>query len=91
MFFAFNTVERSWRSQISDQKKQRQIRSRRQIPDYSELSEKETIDKNVGTLKKFFKEKYDKMEDSLKWKLKCTGHVVEDVLYECISDFTSEQ
>ncbi|CAG8621598.1 14686_t:CDS:2 [Dentiscutata erythropus] len=41
--------------------------------------------------KKRFDEEYNKMKDSLKWKLKCTGRVVEDTIYECMSDFTSEQ
>lgn len=44
-----------------------------------------------NALKKSFKEKYDKMEDDLKWKLSCTGRFVEDVIYENVSDFTSEQ
>ncbi|CAG8681919.1 13622_t:CDS:2, partial [Funneliformis mosseae] len=37
-----------------------------------------------------FSEKYNQMKDELKWKLQCTGRVVEDVLYESISNFTSE-
>ncbi|CAG8741743.1 5213_t:CDS:2, partial [Funneliformis caledonium] len=30
------------------------------------------------------------MEDDMKWKLVCTGRVVEDIIYESISDFKSE-
>ncbi|CAB4402388.1 unnamed protein product [Rhizophagus irregularis] len=44
-----------------------------------------------NALKKSFKEKYDKMEDDLKWKLSCMRRFVEDVIYENVSDFTSEQ
>jgi len=67
-------------------------KSGRQIPDHRELFEKETTDdEDVGTLEKSFKEKYHQMKDEFKWKLQCSGRVVEDVLYECISDFTSEK
>ena len=48
-------------------------------------------DPDINALKISFKEKYDKMDDDWKWKLSCTGRVVEDVIYECISDFTCEQ
>lgn len=46
---------------------------------------------DINALKISFKEKYDKFDDDRKWKLSCTGRVVEDVIYECISDFTCEQ
>jgi hypothetical protein len=54
-------------------------------------SKSERGDPDINALKNSFKEKYDKMNNDWKWQLSCTGRVVEDVIYECISDFTCEQ
>jgi hypothetical protein len=59
--------------------------------DNSDNSKSEGGYPDINALKKSFKEKYDKMVDDWKWKLTCTGRVVEDVIYECISDFECEQ
>lgn len=48
-------------------------------------------DVDTSSYEKSFKKKYNKMNDDLKWKLQCTGRVVEDVLFNSISNFTSEQ
>ncbi|POG62119.1 hypothetical protein GLOIN_2v1785728 [Rhizophagus irregularis DAOM 181602=DAOM 197198] len=47
-------------------------------------------DVDTSSYEKSFKKKYNKMNDDLKWKLQCTGRVVEDVLFNSISNFTSE-
>ncbi|RGB24223.1 hypothetical protein C1646_773383 [Rhizophagus diaphanus] len=47
-------------------------------------------DVDTSSFEKSFEEKYNKMNDDLKWKLQCTGRVVEDVLYNSIKNFTSE-
>ncbi|CAG8640635.1 226_t:CDS:2, partial [Diversispora eburnea] len=70
-------------------RKLRKTKSGRKIPDYCELSDKEE-NEIKSDLKESFDKEYDKMKDHLKWKLNCTGRVVEDILYECMSDFTSE-
>ncbi|GES95070.1 hypothetical protein GLOIN_2v1785728 [Rhizophagus clarus] len=67
-------------SKISDEKTEQDLTEIDQLPCAT----------NNYALKKSFKEKYDKMEDDLKWKLSCTGRFVEDVIYESVSDFTSE-
>jgi hypothetical protein len=46
---------------------------------------------NDDDFKLSFKEKYENMDDVLKWKLSCTGRVVEDVIYESISRLDYEQ
>ncbi|CAB4488738.1 unnamed protein product [Rhizophagus irregularis] len=70
----------------------------RQIVDYNEgrkskgswMEADAFEDVNTSSYEKSFKEKYNKMNDDLKWKLQCTGRVVEDVLFNSISNFTSE-
>ncbi|CAG8578678.1 2772_t:CDS:10, partial [Paraglomus occultum] len=57
---------------------------------YDEESEEEVIELDPSASKKSFVENYNQMKNELKWTLKSTGRVVEDVLYENISDFMSE-
>ncbi|CAJ0876178.1 5051_t:CDS:2 [Entrophospora sp. SA101] len=69
--------------------KLRNMESGETISDYCELSDK--VENEVKSdLKKTFDREYNKMKDNLKWKLKSTGRVVEDTLYECVPNFTSE-
>ncbi|CAG8621522.1 4564_t:CDS:2, partial [Diversispora eburnea] len=70
-------------------RKLRKTKSGRKIPDYCELSDKKE-NEIKSDIKESFDKEYGKMKDHLKWKLSCTGRVVEDILYECMSDFTSE-
>nr|CAG8506175.1 14904_t:CDS:2 [Entrophospora candida] len=69
--------------------KLRNMESEEMTPDYCELSNK--VENEIKSdLKKTFDKEFNKMKDNLKWKLKSTGRVVEDTLYECVPDFTSE-
>nr|CAG8509678.1 8982_t:CDS:2 [Entrophospora candida] len=65
------------------------MESKEMTPDYCELSNKVENEIELD-LKKTFDKEYNKMKDNLKWKLKSTGRVMEDTLYECVPDFTSE-
>ncbi|CAG8548246.1 10741_t:CDS:10 [Cetraspora pellucida] len=68
-----------------EEKKLRKKKSEKVIPNYSELSDGEEIEIE-SNLKKAFDKEYAKMKDHLKWKLQCTGRVVEDTLYEYVDD-----
>lgn len=84
MFFTFNT-HKDYKYQI--RKNNVKLRVESKYLNYSELSKNEATDVNIITFEKSFKEKYNKMKDSLKWKLKCTEYVIEDI----ILDFTFKQ
>ncbi|CAG8471208.1 2286_t:CDS:10 [Diversispora eburnea] len=69
--------------------KPRKTESGETILNYCELSDKKE-NEIKSDLENSFNKEYNKMKNHLKWKLKSTGRVVEDTLYECMSDFTSE-
>ncbi|RIA87847.1 hypothetical protein C1645_827212 [Glomus cerebriforme] len=87
-------MSRSFYNQKSDDKDRSELKS--DLDNNEKVIINEQIEQDLiktddnNSLKKLFKEKYNKMEDDWKWKLSCMGHIMEDVIYKNISNFVNK-